>query len=123
MNVTYFPSLDRLSAPSDLDEKLVFSSLDGTGMTSSVRPEGVISRRKSREVTPQHGPSLCQDIPAHRIGTGGPAPVARVNGRFHSRDLLFQSESIARVPGPASDRGELRSLLLLARGIFGSLPG
>ena len=53
MNVTYFPSEDRLSAPSDLDEKLVFSSPDGTGRTSSVRPKGVISRRKSREVTPK----------------------------------------------------------------------
>ncbi len=53
MNVTYLPSVDRLSAPSDLDEKLVFSSLEGTGMTSSVRPKGVISRRKSREVTPK----------------------------------------------------------------------
>jgi hypothetical protein len=45
MNVRYFPSGDRLSAPSDLEEKLVFSWLDGTGMTPTVPPEGLSSRR------------------------------------------------------------------------------
>ena len=53
MNVTYLPSVDRLSAPSDLDEKLVFSSLVGTGMTPCGWPHGVISLRKSGDVTPK----------------------------------------------------------------------
>ena len=45
MNVRYLPSRDRLSAPSDFDEKLVVSSLVGTGMTPCGRPEGVICFR------------------------------------------------------------------------------
>ncbi|MDX6416114.1 MAG: hypothetical protein QOG28_734 [Trebonia sp.] len=53
MNVTYLPSEDKLSAPSDLDEKLVFSSLLGTGMTPCGRPNGVISLRYSWGVTPK----------------------------------------------------------------------
>ena len=53
MNVSDRPSLDRLSAPSDFDEKLVVSSLVGTGMTPSGRPEGVICFRYSGEVTPK----------------------------------------------------------------------
>ncbi len=53
MNVTYLPSEDRLSAPSDFEEKLVFSSLLGTGMTPCRRPDGVISSMYSGDVTPK----------------------------------------------------------------------
>ncbi len=45
MNVSDRPSVDRLSAPSDFDEKLVVSSLVGTGMTPCGQPDGVICFR------------------------------------------------------------------------------
>ena len=53
MNETYLPSEERLSAPSDLEEKLVISSLLGTGMTPCGKPNGVISLRYSLDVTPK----------------------------------------------------------------------
>jgi hypothetical protein len=53
MNETYLPSDDRLSAPSDLEEKLVFSSSLGTGMTPCGKPDGVIWLRYSLDVTPK----------------------------------------------------------------------
>jgi hypothetical protein len=58
MKVRFLPSLDRLSAPSDFDEKLVVSSLVGTGMTPWGKPEGVICSRYSGEVTPKLGSTV-----------------------------------------------------------------
>ena len=45
MNNTVRPSGERLRASSDLDEKLVTSSLAGTGMVAIGKPPGVISAR------------------------------------------------------------------------------
>ena len=53
MNDRVRPSGERLSASSDLEEKLVTSSFGGTSKVPSGRPEGVISARKIREVTPK----------------------------------------------------------------------
>jgi hypothetical protein len=45
MKETVRPSGERLSASSDLDEKLVTSSLGATGMVTIGMPPGVISAR------------------------------------------------------------------------------
>jgi len=53
MKDTVRPSGDRLRASSDLEEKLVTSSSAGTSSVPSGRPQGVISARKIRDVTPK----------------------------------------------------------------------
>ena len=55
MNDTVRPSGERLSASSDLEEKLVTSSFAGTSMVPIGRPDGVISASQIREVTPKLG--------------------------------------------------------------------
>ena len=55
MNEIVRPSGDRLSASSDLDEKLVTSWFAGTATVPRGKPEGVSSLRKIREVTPKLG--------------------------------------------------------------------
>ena len=45
--------MERLSAISDFEEKLVTSSLGGTSKVLSDRPDGVIWARKIGEVTPK----------------------------------------------------------------------
>jgi hypothetical protein len=53
MNDTVRPSGERLSASSDLEEKLVTSSFAGTSIVPSGWPDGVISASQIREVTPK----------------------------------------------------------------------
>ena len=53
MNVTSQPFVERLSASSDLEEKLVTRSRLGTGIRLNTWPHGVSSSRNTREVTPK----------------------------------------------------------------------
>jgi hypothetical protein len=53
MNESVRRSGDRLSASSDLDEKLVTSWFAGTAKVPRGRPDGVSWLRKTREVTPK----------------------------------------------------------------------
>src|ERR1700678_1434213 len=53
MNVTYVPFVDRFSDSSDLEEKLVTSSLLGMSIRPTCLPDGVISSRKMGEVMPK----------------------------------------------------------------------
>jgi hypothetical protein len=53
MNVTSWPFVDRFSASSDLDEKLVTTSGVGTAIRLNTCPRGVSSSRNTGEVTPK----------------------------------------------------------------------
>src|ERR1700744_4072351 len=55
MKVIWRPSVDRLSASSDLELKLVTRSLVGTAMVRSGNPSGVTSSKNIAEVIPKLG--------------------------------------------------------------------
>src|SRR6516165_9489655 len=53
MNVTSWPFVERLRASSDLEEKLVTRSREGTAIRSITWPHGVSLSRNTLEVTPK----------------------------------------------------------------------
>jgi hypothetical protein len=70
MNVTSVPAVERFSASSDFEEKLVTRSREGTSIRLSTCPHGVSSSRNTGEVTPK--------LPSTRslLNTNGYVPSA-----------------------------------------------